>query len=120
MRRAGLARRLAALEEKLVVGTIAFVLENGRTVHIDILDVIKLFGEGARWLEGSWGSDEPGDEGGTPVRFDVPPLNPPSPGLELLGRAVSSPDTSMLVTSAIQLARHARERREAIPGEVLP
>lgn len=105
MTRAGLSRRLAALEAKRMIATMPFVLEDGRTIHVDILDVLAVFTEGARWACAAQDGEELSE--------------PPSPTFELLGCAVSTPDSSVLAGSLVRMARAARAQREAIPGQVV-
>jgi len=99
-----IGRRLAALEAKRMIATMPFVLDDGRTIHVDILDVLAAFTSGTRWVCAA--------EDGVEL---TEPLNPT---LELLGRAVSTPDSSVLAGSLVHMARAARAQREAIPGEI--
>lgn len=103
-RRAALARRLTALEANRP-GVMTFILDDRRRVDVPILTVLKVFAEGARWV---YGEDDP-----------EAPREPDSPYLALLGRAVATPDDSMLAASVVHLARRVRARREAIPGQVV-
>jgi hypothetical protein len=86
--------RVAALESARI-GRWEFQLDDGTTIQVPILAVLQVFGVGLSVVHG----DEEPEE--------------PSKYLALLGRAVSTPDDSMLAQSVVAVARAAREKRTA-------
>lgn len=88
-------RRLAALEARSMLHKMPFKLEDGRTVNVDIRVVLGVFTGAARWAY---------PDGDDPI-----PDGPLDPDVELLSRAVTTPDDGLLAASVVQLARQARD-----------